>query len=157
MLFMDKFLRDMELVIPSNKEVILAEKSSRILSDYIKKTKKPTLQLVGNKQVDKTLMLPLQALLLLVNILEEMRQGNVVSLIPIHAELTTQEAADLLNVSRPYLVNLLEEGKIPFRKIGTKRRILAKDILRYKTGIDKKRLKALELLSKQAQELNMGY
>ena len=59
--------------------------------------------------------------------------------------------------SRPYLINLLNDGKIPFRKIGTKRRILAKDVLRYKTSIDKKRLKALEALTKQAQELDMGY
>ena len=71
--------------------------------------------------------------------------------------LTIQEAATLLNVSRPYFINLLQEGKIPFRKFGTKRRILAKDVLRYKTSIDKKRLKALEVLAKQAQELDMGY
>ena len=94
---------------------------------------------------------------LLVGILEEMGQGNAVSLIPIHTELTTQEAADLLNVSRPYLINLLKEGKIPFRNVGTKRRILAKDVLRYRASIDKKRLKALEALTKQAQELDMGY
>lgn len=148
--------RDIESIVPSNKEVALAEKSSRILSDYIKTTKNPTLQLIGNKG-DKKIILPPQALQLLVGILEEMGQGNAVSLIPIHTELTTQEAADLLNVSRPYLINLLKEGKIPFRKVGTKRRILAKDILRYRASIDKKRLKALEALAKQAQELDMGY
>lgn len=149
--------RDIESIIPSNKEVALAEKSSRILSNYIKTTKNPTLQLISNDKADKKIILPPQALQLLVGILEEMGQGNAVSLIPIHAELTTQEAADLLNVSRPYLISLLKEGKIPFRKVGSKRRILAKDILRYKASIDKKRLKALEALTKQAQELDMGY
>lgn len=154
---MSTFLRDMESLIPSNKDVALAEKSGRILSNYIKTTKNPTLQLMNKNQSDQKIIIPPQALQLLVGILEEMGQGNAVSIIPIHSELTTQEAADLLNVSRPYLINLLKEGKIPFRKVGTKRRILAKDILRYKATIDKKRLKALEALSKQAQELDMGY
>ena len=154
---MNTSLRDREPIVPSNKEVALAEKSSRILSDYIKTTKNPTLQLVGNNKEDKKIILPPQALQLLISILEEMSQGNAVSLIPIHSELTTQEAADILNVSRPYLITLLKDGKIPFRKVGTKRRILAKDILRYKVSIDKKRFKALEALTKQAQELDMGY
>lgn len=150
-------LNNIEAIVPSNKEAALAEKSSRILSDYIKSTKTPTLQLINKKKENKKIELPPQALQLLVDILEQMGQGNAVSLIPIHSELTTQEAADLLNVSRPYLVNLLKEGKIPFRNVGTKRRILAEDVLRYKTTIDKKRLKALEALTKQAQELDMGY
>lgn len=149
--------KDLLSLVPSHKEAELAGKSRRVLSDYIKKTKKPTLQLISSKQEDKTIILPVQALELLVEILEEMSQGNAISLISVHNELTTQEAADLLNVSRPYFINLLKEGKIPFRKVGTKRRILAKDVLRYKSNMDKKRLKVLEELSKQAQELNMGY
>jgi excisionase family DNA binding protein len=149
--------REISSLVLSHKETELAEKSGRILSNYIKKTKNPMLQLISNTKEDKRIALPPQALQLLVGILEEMSQGNIVSLIPIHAELTTQEAADLLNVSRPYFISLLKAGKIPFRKVGTKRRILAKDVLHYKTSIDKKRLKALEALTKQAQELNMGY
>jgi excisionase family DNA binding protein len=155
-MIMSTSLKDREPIVPSNKEAALAEKSSRILSDYIKTTKKPILHLVGTNE-DKTITLPSQVLYLLVGILKEMGKGNAVSLIPIHTELTTQEAADLLNVSRPYLINLLKEGKIPFRKVGTKRRILAKDLLRYKANIDKKRLKTLEKLTKQAQEFDMGY
>jgi excisionase family DNA binding protein len=144
--------------IPSNKEAILAEKSGRILSNYIKTTKTPALQLINvkNKKSEK-LILPPQALQLLLGILEQLGQGNAVSLISMQAELTTQEAADLLNVSRPYLINLLKEGEIPFRKVGTKRRILAEDVLRYKASVDKKRLKTLATLAKQAQKLGMGY
>jgi len=153
---MNKPFVDIEPMVPSSKEVAIAEKTSRVLSDCIKATKKKTtLQLIVNK--NKELAIPPMALHLLLNILEQMGQGNAISLVPIHMELTTQEAADLLNVSRPYVILLLKEGKIPYRKVGTKRRILAKDVIRYKTAIDKKRYKALEELTKQAQELNMGY
>lgn len=115
------------------------------------------IQLIEEGKQQEPITIPVKAFRLLVNILTEMAAGNAVTLIPIYAEHTTQEAADLLNVSRPYLVQLLEEGKISFRKVGSRRRVLAKDLIQYKEEIDNLRLKAVEELTEQAQKLDTGY
>lgn len=146
-----------ETVMPTKKETALAEQSINVLVSYMKSTKHPAFELLNKGRQGKQIIIPDSALRLLVTILAQMAKGNAVTLIPVHAELTTQEAADMLNVSRPYLVELLEQGKIPFRKVGTRRRIFVNDILHYKEKIDKARLKTLEELSEQAQELDMGH
>lgn len=71
--------------------------------------------------------------------------------------MTEQQSSDFLRVSRPFLVNLLETGEIPFRRVGTDRFVLFNDLQRYKETIDAKRLEVLEELAAQAQELNTGY
>lgn len=86
-----------------------------------------------------------------------MANGDAITLIPIHAELTTQQAAEILSVSRPFVIKLLEERKLPFKMVGTHRRILFKDLQEYKKKIDEERLKTLDELAAQAQELKMGY
>lgn len=150
-------IKSKNISIPSDQEIDLASESSRKLSAYIKSTGHPSFQLLKKGKAIETVSIPVGALRLLVAILSQMAKGNAVTLIPVHAELTTQEAADLLNVSRPYLVNLLEEGKIPFHKVGTRRRVFAKDILRFKEKTDKDRLAILEELVNEAQKHNMGY
>ncbi|MGL5942501.1 MAG: helix-turn-helix domain-containing protein [Waterburya sp.] len=146
--------------LPTKKEAALARASSEKIASYIAKNssvQKIALIQDDLKQTNEAIAIPQEALRLLVEILTQMAQGNAVTLIPIHAELTTQEAADILNVSRPYLVDLLEEGKIPFRKVGTRRRVRYQDLMQYKNNIDTKRMQSLNELAAQAQELNMGY
>jgi excisionase family DNA binding protein len=144
---------------PSETDSQLAQESSRRLAPYLakKRPKDFQFQVLQDEKLGETIKLPATALRLLVGILDEMAQGNAVTLVPVHAELSTQQAADVLNVSRPFLVGLLDDGQIPSRKVGTHRRVLLRDVMAYKKAIDEKRLKTLEELSAQAQELNMGY
>lgn|SRR3990167_3909273 len=146
-----------ETVVPTKKETELAGQSIKVLVSYLETTKQPSFELLKKGRQGKQIHIPAAALRLLVDIMAQMAKGNAVTIIPVHAELTTQEAADMLNVSRPYLVDLLEQRKIPFRKVGTRRRIFVNDLLRYKEKIDKARLKTLEELAEQAQDLDMGY
>lgn len=144
--------------LPSESEREIARASSRDLAVALS-------SLTETRQFDfrddhgqlRSVTLPATALKLLIEVLTEIGQGNAVSIIPIHAELTTQEAADLLNVSRPYLVGLLEKGEIPFRKVNTHRRVLYQDVIAYRERIDTDRRQALEELAAQAQQFDMGY
>ena len=105
----------------------------------------------------QTVRLPLMAVKLLQRILSEMADGNAVTVTPIQPEISTQEAADLLNVSRPYLVGLLENNTIPHRKVGTHRRVPLKALLEYKAASRAKAEKALQELADLSQELGLGY
>lgn len=114
-----------------------------------------SLDLEGGQRA--SIPIPAAVLELLQGILVQMAQGNAVTLVPVHAELTTQQAADRLNVSRPFLIEQLEQGQIPFRKVVTHRRIRLADLMDYKHTIDQQRAAALDELATQAQELGIGY
>ena len=106
---------------------------------------------------EETMTLPLTAVRLLKDMLEKMAQGHGVTVLSLPDELTSQQAADLLNVTRPYLIGLLEGGKIPSRLEGNHRRVRLDDLLAYKQRDDAERLNALGELVAQAQERDMGY
>lgn len=96
---------------------------------------------------ETTVELPPKAFELLVKVLGQLANGNGVTIMPSHAMLTTQQAADILSVSRPYLVNLLERGEIPFERVGRHRRIKAEELRRYQTADEHKRREAADELA----------
>ena len=140
--------------MPTEKEITLAAESSRLLAACIGKGDTAQLRLIDG---ERDISVPVSAIHMLVDILNQMAQGNAVSLVPVHAELTTQQAADILNVSRPYLVKLLESGEIKFHKTGRHRRIRFDDLMEYRHRLDEESRKAADELAAQAQELGMGY
>jgi excisionase family DNA binding protein len=104
---------------------------------------------------DDTLSLPRGAVELLARVLAHMAAGRGVSVVPAHAELTTQKAADLLNVSRPYLIGLLDAGKIEYRKVGKHRRVRVDSLLNYKRQDDQKRRQAADELAELNQDMGL--
>jgi excisionase family DNA binding protein len=134
----------------------LARESGERLARAVSGQAHPELKLsVGGTAEEITL--PPSAAKLLIDGLAELAKGHDVRLLPVHAELTTQEAAELLNLSRQYVVRLLDDGKIPSHKVGTHRRVRVADVMAYKQTLDADRLDALKKLVAEAQDLDMGY
>lgn len=147
-----------QTVAPTEADAVLARESSRSLASHkLGRRASVLIQLLDDNKKTETIAVPASALRLFVHVLTEMSHGNAVTLIPTRAELTTQQAADLLNVSRPYLVKLLDEERIPCRTVGKYRRVRFDDLMRFKQKDDDKRAKVLDQLTAEAQELGMGY
>ena len=139
--------------IPSDSDVLLAQESGRLLSRLFRGNR--PLRLMTGEDEGETVEIPVAAAQLLIRLLAEMAQGNAVTLIPVHAELTTQQAADLLGVSRPFVVKEIDRGTLPARKVGTHRHVSFQDLIAYKKRMDKDRQKALDELSDFDQELGL--
>jgi excisionase family DNA binding protein len=141
---------------PTERDAIIAQASKQRLAYYIHQQESLTLHVMDADR-DEPIELPAGAVSMLMGILDAMSTGQGITLIPEDTELTTVEAADILNVSRPFVIKLLEQGAIPYRKVGKHRRIRMQDVMDYKQSIDQAREKVLDQLVANAQEQNMGY
>lgn len=137
-------------VLPNPQDAALARTSSRLLAACIGQGQTARLRVIDG---DGEIEVPVSALRMLVDILANMAEGNAINLVPIHAELTTQQAADFLNVSRPYLVGMLDRDELPHHKVGTHRRVFFRDLLAYRERQLKRSKEAFAELSANAQKL----
>lgn len=145
-----------KMSLPVEREVWAAVQGQRALAAYLAtQFETQRIQIFDDKNQAHQVELPTSALRLLVDILAELADGNAVKVVPIHPELTTQEAASLLNVSRPYLVKLLEDGVLLHHKTGKHRRVRLADRMQFKVQREHESELAMQELANQAQELKM--
>jgi excisionase family DNA binding protein len=140
---------------PSKSEQRIAEKSHETLSQILAHVYSPTTEIEIEETKEK-LQIPLRALELLNEILKAMSQGIPISIVPVATEVTTQKAAEILGCSRPYLVKLLENGKLDFVKVGKHRRIKFEDVVNYKQKMKVEQKSRLIQMMNSDEELG-GY
>jgi len=148
---------DHHQISPSAQDAEIARSSGQLLSRYVRQNEPLALRVADGADRESPIELPAGAVTLLVDILEAMAAGRGVTLMPEDAELTTVQAATMLNVSRPFLIKLLDEGALPYRKVGKHRRLRVEDVTAYKSAIDRDREEVLDRLAREAQEQGMGY
>lgn len=142
------------LNLPRDPDADLAREAARTLSSHLTTAGPLVLRLAGGSS-DETIQLPAPAAQLLVRLLDEMAKGNAVTVLPVRAELTTQEAARLLNISRPTLIQLLDQGALPHRRVGTHRRVRFDAVMAYKRRLHDDRKAALAELAAYDQEIGL--
>lgn len=134
----------------------MARVSGQVLSPHVQQ-KGSLVLTVREAGQDKPLELPAGAVALLMEILQAIAAGRGVTVIPENAELTSVQAAEVLNVSRPFLIKLLDDNVLPHRKVGKHRRIRMEDVMAYRSKIDRDREAVLDQLAREAQDMGMGY
>lgn len=147
MLTLDKSL------IPNQRDVLLAKETHRQLGGVSLGQKESVWMQIEGKMV----AIPVAAARLMLDIISRMADGKSMAVIGLDDEVSPQEVAEMLHVSRPFASKLFDEGAFPSRKVGTHRRALASDVLAYKESEKLARLKALDELAAQSQRLNLGY
>lgn len=145
------------LELPSEETTQTAGEAVRAFSAAMRDRRPTLVEVVAEGDGSTRVTVPVEAFELLMEVLAHLANGHGVTVMPLKAELTTQQAADLLNVSRPFLIKLLDSGELPFRKVGTHRRVLLKDVAAYKQADDARRRNAADELAADAQALGFGY
>ena len=144
--------------LPSAEEIALAKLGSQELSAIIESNgEAQQINIVDKLGKAHEVTVPASALKMMIEVLTQLGQGNSVSITPIHAELTTQEGADILNMSRPTFIKLLDSGEISFTRTGNRRKVPFAAVMEYKQDLYEKRLATLAELSELDQEMGMGY
>ena len=141
-------------VRPGDSDAEIAYRAARRIGRYL--TAHPgtgPVRIHGELACDDALVVPRQAAIMLAQILGFLANGQGVTVTPSNAMLTTQQAANILNVSRPYLIKLLEAGEIPFEKVGTHRRVAFGQLMEYRRRDDQERRSAADELTELGQEL----
>ncbi len=133
---------------PTRSEQVAARSSFAVLEESLKSlSKKKDTTEIEIEETSQKIIVPTMALHLLTRILKDLGEGRPVQIVPIAAEMTTQAAAEMLGCSRPHVVKLLEQGKIPFTKIGKHRRIRYEDVMKYRKAMKQsQRLRLIELM-----------
>jgi excisionase family DNA binding protein len=142
-----------EIIEPGRSEVPIARKTGLALASRLQRDRS-SLEL-RDAGTGETLTLPPSAERALLQILEEMGRGRAIAITPVGAELSTQQAADILNVSRPYIAKLVDEGALPARKVGPHRRLLLSDVLAYKKTMYAEQARSMEELAALTSELGL--
>lgn len=142
---------DTEPMIPTDQEALL----SREVLAALEKNRAAAEDLRIEMEGVGALKLPRAAAVLLLKMLAEMSKGNAVTLVPTETEITTQQAAELLNVSRPYVVGLIEKGELPMRMVGNQRRLPLAAVVAYKSGTRARALEAMREVASIDQELGL--
>jgi excisionase family DNA binding protein len=140
---------------PDESDINTAVEALPHVKSYLAAHAGRVIRLVVADDSQETLVVPRAAVELLGQVLAHMAAGQGVSVVPAHAELTTQQAAELLNVSRPFLIGLLDAGKIEFRKVGKHRRVKAQSLMAYMASDDQDRRQAADELTRLNQEMGL--
>ena len=153
--------RERELELPDDRTAKQAEDAVMHLTEILggdTSLSVPVRLVRPNGEVSSTTIeLPVLAVRLIVDVLTELSKGNAVTVAPVQAEVTSQQAADILNVSRPYLMKLLNEGEIPYKRVGNRRKISLVELLDYQRRDDEYRRDIARQLTQEAQHIGLEY
>jgi excisionase family DNA binding protein len=148
--------KPIEPYTPTSEAITLANQALESISEFIANPPDTiTLAILDPAVPDTSITIPSGMFQLMVNVLQSISRGEPVTILPLGAELTTQEAANMLRVSRPYLVKLLDDGTIPSRKVGIYRRVMLQDLLNYQKTEKQRQSVVMSELAKEAQDMGL--